>query len=132
MRTALFLLTCLLIGAVSPLQADRREIGVMVVLDEEMQRNVKGFRWEHYFKDILARASKQFKSEADVTFELVDVVNSNGAQYNYVVSERLGRTTSQEQYAYIYNTQTVKQVGEPHTYPEPSGTDPFHRQPYIA
>ncbi|MDO9517737.1 MAG: endonuclease/exonuclease/phosphatase family protein, partial [Methanosarcinaceae archaeon] len=64
--------------------------------------------------------------------ELLDVVNSNGAQYEYVVSERLGRTTSKEQYAYIYNTQTVKQVGEPHTYPEPAGTDPFHRQPYIA
>ncbi|WP_440952067.1 exonuclease/endonuclease/phosphatase family protein [Methanococcoides sp. FTZ1] len=64
--------------------------------------------------------------------ELVDLVNNDGSQYDYVVSERLGRTTSKEQYAYIYNTQTVEITGMPETYPEPEGTDPFHRQPYIA
>ena len=63
---------------------------------------------------------------------LVDTVNSNGSQYAYVVSERLGRTTSKEQYAYIYNTQTVELTDTPHTYPEPNETDPFHREPYIA
>ena len=31
---------------------------------------------------------------------LVDLANSDGSQYDYVVSERLGRTTSKEQYAY--------------------------------
>jgi endonuclease/exonuclease/phosphatase family metal-dependent hydrolase len=62
---------------------------------------------------------------------LVELVNSDGSQYNYVVSERLGRTTSKEQYAYIYNTQTVS-ITDAYTYPEPNGTDPFHRQPYIA
>ncbi len=81
--------------------------------------------------DIVAIQEIRDKSQTALP-ELVDVVNSNGAQYDYVVSERLGRTTSQEQYAYLYNTQTVKQVGDPHTYPEPVGTDPFHRQPYIA
>ena len=35
---------------------------------------------------------------------LVDLANSDGSQYDYVVSERLGRTTSKEQYAYIFNT----------------------------
>ena len=35
---------------------------------------------------------------------LVDTVNADGSQYDYVVSERLGRTTSKEQYDYIYNT----------------------------
>jgi hypothetical protein len=30
---------------------------------------------------------------------LVDLINSDGSQYQYVVSERLGRTTSKEQYA---------------------------------
>ena len=64
---------------------------------------------------------------------LVDVVNANSSTpYDYVVSERLGRTSSKEQYAYIYNNQTVELTGTPHTYPEPNGTDPFHRQPYIA
>ena len=63
---------------------------------------------------------------------LVDVVNSGDPHYEYVVSERLGRTSSKEQYAYIYNNQTVKLIDTPHTYPEPNGTDPFHREPYIA
>ena len=63
---------------------------------------------------------------------LVEIVNSDGSQYGYVVSERLGRTTSKEQYAYIYNNTTVELVGTPCTYPEPNGTDPFHREPYIA
>ena len=64
--------------------------------------------------------------------ELVDLVNSDGSQYDYVVSERLGRTSSKEQYAYIYDTTTVAVTGTPETYPEPEGTDPFHRQPYIS
>ncbi|WP_445475307.1 exonuclease/endonuclease/phosphatase family protein [Methanococcoides methylutens] len=63
---------------------------------------------------------------------LVDLVNSDGSQYDYVVSERLGRTSSKEQYAYIYDTTTVSLAGTPETYPEPEGTDPFHRQPYIS
>ena len=63
---------------------------------------------------------------------LVDTVNSDGSQYDYVVSERLGRTTSKEQYAYIYNTQTIEVTDTPHTYPEPEGTDPFHREPFVA
>jgi endonuclease/exonuclease/phosphatase family metal-dependent hydrolase len=62
---------------------------------------------------------------------LVDLVNSDGSEYDYVVSERLGRTSSKEQYAYIYNTRTIS-VSDAHVYPEPDGTDPFHRQPYIA
>lgn len=46
---------------------------------------------------------------------LVDLANSDGSQYSYVVSERLGRTTSKEQYAYIYNTQTVEVTSTPQT-----------------
>jgi len=63
---------------------------------------------------------------------LVDLVNADGSQYSYVVSDRLGRTTSKEQYAYIYNTDAVELTSTPQTYPEPYLTDPFHRQPYIA
>ena len=64
--------------------------------------------------------------------QLVDLVNSKGAHYDYVVGPRLGRSASKEQYAYIYNNQTVNLNGTPWTYPEPNGTDPFHREPYIA
>lgn len=63
---------------------------------------------------------------------LLAEVNRDGSRYAYVESERLGRTVSKEQYAYFYNTNTVKLLGEPQTYPEPQGTDPFHREPFIV
>ena len=82
--------------------------------------------------DIVAIQEIRDKSQTALP-ALVDVVNANSsAPYDYVVSERLGRTSSKEQYAYIYNNQTVELTYTPHTYPEPSGTDPFHREPYIA
>jgi len=56
---------------------------------------------------------------------LVGLVNTDGSQYDYVVSERLGRTTSKEQYAYIFNTQTIEVINTPHTYPEPTILIPF-------
>ncbi len=62
---------------------------------------------------------------------LRDAVNSMGnPSYDYIVSERLGRTTSKEQYAYIYNTQTIQQIGYPYTYPD--ANDRFQREPYVA
>ena len=81
--------------------------------------------------DIVAIEEIRDKSQTALPM-LVDTVNSDNSRYDYVVGERLGRTTSKEQYAYIYNTQTVKLTGTPYTYPEPAGTDPFHREPYIA
>ena len=64
--------------------------------------------------------------------KLVNLTNANGTQYEYIVGPRLGRSASKEQYAYIYNNQTVNLNSTPWTYPEPNGTDPFHREPYIA
>ena len=82
--------------------------------------------------DVVAIQEIRDKSQTALP-SLVDVVNANSsAPYDYVVSERLGRTSSKEQYAYIYNNQTVELTYTPHTYPEPNGTDPFHREPYIA
>ena len=58
-------------------------------------------------------------------------MNSIGApQYEYVVSERLGRTTSKEQYAYLFNTQTVRVIGSP--YVSNDSNDIFQREPYVA
>jgi len=62
---------------------------------------------------------------------LKDSINDMaGPKYDFVVSERLGRTTSKEQYAYLYNTQTMQQIGSPYTYPD--SNDLFEREPYVA
>jgi endonuclease/exonuclease/phosphatase family metal-dependent hydrolase len=62
---------------------------------------------------------------------LIDNVNSAGSpRYDYIVSDRLGRTTSKEQYAYVYNTQTMQPIGSPYTYPDTN--DLFQREPYVS
>jgi len=81
--------------------------------------------------DIMAIQEIRDKSQTALP-ELVELVNSDGSNYEFVVSERLGRTSSKEQYAYVYNRDTIMITSEALTYPEPEGTDPFHRQPYIA
>jgi len=81
--------------------------------------------------DIVAVQEIRDKSQTALPL-LVTYVNENSSQYNFVVSERLGRTSSKEQYAYVYNNQTIEITGTPHTYPEPTSTDPFHRQPYLT
>ncbi|WP_263854014.1 exonuclease/endonuclease/phosphatase family protein [Methanohalophilus profundi] len=70
------------------------------------------------------------KSQTSIT-DLIQEVNSENNNYDYVVSERLGTTSSKEQYMYIYNSSLITITGTPHTYPEPDG-DVFHREPYIA
>ena len=56
---------------------------------------------------------------------------ANGVLYSYIESPRLGRTTSKEAYAYIYNTQTVQFVqGSDYVYND--NNDVFEREPYIA
>lgn len=63
---------------------------------------------------------------------LMEDVKEKNPSYEYVIGERLGRTSSKEQYAYIYNSEKVELASTPQTYPEDAGTDPFHREPYIA
>ncbi len=71
-------------------------------------------------------------SSGTAILDLMEKVDKKNPSYAYVISERLGRTSSKEQYAYIYNTAKVNLSSTPQTYPEPSGTDPFHREPFIA
>ena len=62
--------------------------------------------------------------------DLCDVVNSLGSNYEVVVGPRLGRTTSKEQYAYMYRTSKISFL-DAYTYDD-SLADIFHREPYIA
>lgn len=63
---------------------------------------------------------------------LLEVVNARGSNFTYIESERLGRTISKEQYAFFYNMDAISLTANGTTYPEPEGTDPFHREPFIA
>lgn len=80
--------------------------------------------------DIIAVQGIQDPSKTALTL-LNDSVNSMGSpKYDYINSESLGRNTSKEQYAYIYNTQTIQLLGSPYVYSDID--DIFLREPYVA
>ena len=62
----------------------------------------------------------------------VEAINQmEGTEYSFVRSERVGRTSSKEAYAYVYNTETVQFVqGSDYVYSDVN--DVFEREPYIA
>lgn len=62
----------------------------------------------------------------------VETINQmEGPEYSFVRSERVGRTSSKEAYAYIYNTETVQFIqGSDYVYSDVN--DVFEREPYIA
>lgn len=54
-----------------------------------------------------------------------------GPNYSFIISERLGRSTSKETYAYVYNTEMVTLIqGSDYVYSD--FNDVFEREPYIA
>jgi endonuclease/exonuclease/phosphatase family metal-dependent hydrolase len=61
----------------------------------------------------------------------VAAINSGGARYDYVIGERVGRTMSKEQYAYIYNTDTIE-VDRSTLYTVSDPDDLLHREPLVA
>jgi endonuclease/exonuclease/phosphatase family metal-dependent hydrolase len=62
---------------------------------------------------------------------LKNAVNSVGANYEYEIGPRLGRTSSKEQYAFFYNTATIEASAGAYTYDE-GGVDTYEREPFIA
>ena len=67
--------------------------------------------------EILARTIRQFDVVAiqeirsksqDVVPQLIKLVNSSGRRYDFVIGERQGRTTSKEQYAYVFDSERIE------------------------
>jgi endonuclease/exonuclease/phosphatase family metal-dependent hydrolase len=81
--------------------------------------------------DVLAIQEVRDTSETTVGF-FVDRINElPGPRYAAVSGPRLGRSSSKEQYAYIYNTVRVS-VLDGSTYTFDDKDDVFEREPYLA
>lgn len=81
--------------------------------------------------DVIAIQEIRTQDDRFIPNFLRDYVNTGGAVYDAKVSERLGRTSSTEQYAFIYNTATI--VAHPTfcaVVPDPQ--DRLHREPFAA
>lgn len=77
-------------------------------------------------------AIQEFRDETETTLPyFVDRINKmNGDKYDYVTSPRLGRTSSKENYAFIYNTRTVTYKNNSYVYNDKN--DVFEREPFVA
>lgn len=81
--------------------------------------------------DIVLVQEIRDSSEQTAPYFLQRINEMEGPKYDYIRSERLGRTTSKEAYAYFYNTETVEFIqGSDYVYDDVN--DVFEREPYIA
>ncbi|MCH5372565.1 MAG: endonuclease/exonuclease/phosphatase family protein [Planctomycetes bacterium] len=61
----------------------------------------------------------------------VSMINSAGVSYNFLIGPRLGRTSSKEQYAILFNAARIEVDGRSiYTVPDPQ--DLLHREPLVA
>ncbi len=85
--------------------------------------------------DIVAvQEIKDISGETPLAF--LDLINSKeGSHYGVLLSDRTGKefddTSSQEQYAYYFNMDTVRVIGEDVLFDD-SASDLFQREPYLA
>lgn len=80
--------------------------------------------------DVLAIQEVRAKGQ-DVLPRFVAAINASGAKYDYVIGPRLGRSNSKEQYAFVYNRETIETDPEAvYTVHDPD--DLLHREPLVA
>ncbi|MFH1440849.1 MAG: endonuclease/exonuclease/phosphatase family protein [Candidatus Omnitrophota bacterium] len=70
-------------------------------------------------------------TEDNVIPALLNYVNKQGYKYDYLISKRLGRSSSKEQYAIVYNTKVVSLIPNG-SYVVDDSSDVFEREPFIA
>jgi len=90
--------------------------------------------------DILARIVREFDVVAvqeiraldqSVLPQFVELINATGRQYDYYIGPRLGRSVSKEQYAYIFDRQTIM-IDRDKSYTMSDPQDLMHREPLVA
>lgn len=69
--------------------------------------------------------------EQTIIEDLVAQVNATGRSYDYVLGPRLGRTSSKEQYAFVFDAQRIE-VSRESVFTVPDPQDLLHREPLVA
>jgi endonuclease/exonuclease/phosphatase family metal-dependent hydrolase len=90
--------------------------------------------------NVLAEVTRRFDVVAiqeirakrdDIVPRFVELINSTGRKYDYVVGPRLGRTNSKEQYAFVFDTATIE-VDRTALYTVSDPSDRLHREPLVG
>ncbi len=86
--------------------------------------------------DVMAIQELRDENETTLPSYLSRINSLPGPAYAAISSPRLGRTSSKENYAFIYNTNSISFVnGSNYTFQDPppgTSTDLFQREPFIA
>jgi endonuclease/exonuclease/phosphatase family metal-dependent hydrolase len=76
-------------------------------------------------------AVQEIRSKQDILPQFVDVLNSSGRHYDFVIGPRLGRTASKEQYAFIFDTASIE-IDRNSLYTVADPDDRLHREPLVG
>jgi endonuclease/exonuclease/phosphatase family metal-dependent hydrolase len=82
------------------------------------------------FFDVVAIQEVRAKTQ-DVLPRFVAAINAEGAHYDFAIGPRLGRSVSKEQYAFIYNTDTID-IDRESVYTVSDPQDLMQREPMVA
>jgi endonuclease/exonuclease/phosphatase family metal-dependent hydrolase len=90
--------------------------------------------------DILARIVRNFDliaiqeiraTDQDLLPSFVELINAAGRHYDYVIGPRLGRSSSKEQYAFVYDMATIE-IDRSQLYTIADPDDVLHREPLVG
>jgi endonuclease/exonuclease/phosphatase family metal-dependent hydrolase len=90
--------------------------------------------------EILTRIIQQFdlvaiqevrSQDDDILPRFIEMLNAQGRHYDFVIGPRLGRTSSTEQYVYVFDRETIE-VDRNQLYTINDPDDVLHREPFVA
>jgi endonuclease/exonuclease/phosphatase family metal-dependent hydrolase len=90
--------------------------------------------------DVLARVVRRFdvvaiqeirSKDQTIVPRFIELINATGARYDYVIGPRLGRTSSKEQYAFLFDTKRIEVLRDS-VYTVGDREDRLHREPLVA
>lgn len=76
-------------------------------------------------------AIQEVRAKQNILPQFVDMVNAAGRHYDYVIGPRLGRTSSKEQYAFIFDTASIE-IDRTALYTVNDPDDLLHREPLVG
>lgn len=80
--------------------------------------------------DVFAIQEVRSKHDQTILQQYINMINSDGSQYSYVLSPLLGSERYSEQYAFVYDTTRIELVDEGAVIPDPQQL--LHREPMFS
>lgn len=130
---------CVLPTVIEPFAPEKIKIAtfnIKVFGKSKLKKPVVMTKLANIIKQFDVVAIQEIKDKSGSTApKFLEVINADGSEYDFIISERSGRhesdKTSQEQYAYFYNTKTIA-TQEFNSLYDDSQNDYFQREPYVA